>query len=144
MVAHVLDALGWKKIFHRIRIGPGKAVGFGLLDRKPIFILPGTPPSNLIGFLQIALPGLMALSGNPNPYLPVCLARLSSELSGGKSDWTDFFFGRIDSGSDLPVFTPMDKRSRLSAIAEATAIASIPEGYEHLPEGSTIQVQLLK
>ncbi|MGD8837405.1 MAG: molybdopterin molybdotransferase MoeA, partial [Desulfobacteraceae bacterium] len=61
LVAKVLDRLGWQQIFHRIRIGPGKAVGFGMLNHKPVFILPGGPPSNLMGFLQIALPGLLKL-----------------------------------------------------------------------------------
>ena len=41
LVAKVLEELGWRQIFHRIRIGPGKAVGFGLLGDKPVFILPG-------------------------------------------------------------------------------------------------------
>ena len=61
MMAEVLDSLGWKKVFHRIRIGPGKAVGFGTMNDKPVFILPGSPASNLMAFLQIALPGLGAL-----------------------------------------------------------------------------------
>ena len=68
MVAQVLEGLGWEEVFHRIRIGPGKAVGFGMLNKKPVFILPGGPPSNLMGFLQIALPGLLALSGHANQW----------------------------------------------------------------------------
>ncbi|OPY66054.1 MAG: Molybdopterin molybdenumtransferase [Syntrophorhabdus sp. PtaU1.Bin050] len=146
MVAGVLEELGWKQVFHRIRIGPGKAVGFGMLNEKPVFILPGGPPSNLMGFLQIALPGLLALSGHANPGLPRINARLGSELREGKHNWTDFFFGTLDleHGEGLPTFHPMKKRSRLSSIAEATAVASIPEGQDHLSEGSVIDVQILK
>ena len=58
-VVQILEELGWKQYFHRVRIGPGKAVGFGTLQGKPIFVLPGGPPSNLLAFLQIALPGLL-------------------------------------------------------------------------------------
>jgi len=146
MVAAVLEELGWKQVFHRIRIGPGKAVGFGMLNEKPVFILPGGPPSNLMGFLQIALPGLLALSGHTNPGLPRINARLGSELREGKHNWTDFFFGTLDleHGEGLPTFHPMKKRSRLNSIAEATAVASIPEGQDHLSEGSVIDVQILK
>ncbi|OPX95474.1 MAG: Molybdopterin molybdenumtransferase [Syntrophorhabdus sp. PtaB.Bin006] len=144
MVAQVLEELGWKQVFHRIRIGPGKAVGFGMLNEKPVFILPGGPPSNLMGFLQIALPGLLALSGHTNPSLPGINARLGSELKEGKHNWTDFFFGTLERGEGLPTFYPMRKRSRLSSIAEATAVASIPEGQDHLSEGSVIDVELLK
>ncbi|MGD0229177.1 MAG: gephyrin-like molybdotransferase Glp [Syntrophorhabdales bacterium] len=144
MVVQVLEGLGWQKVFHLIRIGPGKAVGFGILDKKSVFILPGGPPSNLMGFLQIALPGLLALSGHANPGLPVINARLASEIRGREPDWTDFFFGTLELDGGLPTFHPLKKRSRLGSIAEATALASIPEGQDRLLEGSVIHVQLLK
>jgi len=41
------------------------------------------------------------------------------------------------------VFHPMMKRSRLSAVAEATAIGAIPEGKDSLHEGEVIRVQLI-
>ena len=144
LMAHVLEELGWQKVFHRIRIGPGKAVGFGMLVNKPVFVLAGGPPSNLMGFLQIALPGLLALSGHPDPGLPRITARLASEICGGESDWTDFFFGTLEWNGELPDFYPMTKRNRLYSLAEATAVASIPEGQDSLPRGSIISVQWLK
>ena len=143
MVAKVLEQLGWQQVFHRIRIGPGKAVGFGMLDKKPVFILPGGPPSNLMGFLQIALPVLLALSGHLNPGLPRINAKASVDLRGRHHDWTQFFFGLLEEGSGMPVFHPMRDSSRLRSIAEAKAVASIPEGKDHIPAGSVISVQLL-
>jgi len=143
LVALVLERLGWKKVFHRIRIGPGKAVGFGTLGTKPIFILPGGPSSNLMGFLQIALPGLLALSGHANPGLPRTRGRIASELKGREPGWTDFFFGTLEYGDGLRTFYPLRTVSRLVSIAEATAIASIPEGTNHLPAGSPVDVQVL-
>jgi molybdopterin molybdotransferase len=143
MVADVLEGMGWKKVFHQIRMGPGKAVGFGILNRKPVFILPGGPPSNLMAFLQIALPGLMRLCGHANPGLPRMNAVLASAMEEGKVGWTDLFFGTVEGAEGLPVFHPMKKRSRLSSIAEATAVASIPDDRGSLPEGSVISVQLL-
>ena len=140
----MLEGLGWKEYFHRIRIGPGKAVGFGMIDGKPVFILPGGPSSNLMGFLQIALPGLLALAGHANPHLPRINPRLAADLEGRERDWTDFFFGRLEEVEGFPVFYPLKGSSRLRAIAEAEAIASIPEGQEHLLKGAIISVQLLK
>ena len=143
MVAQVLEGLGWKEMFHRIRIGPGKAVGFGILDEKPVFILPGGPTSNLMGFLQIALPGLLALSGHSSPGLQRINARLGSDLRGRELDWTNFFFGILEYEKGLPTFFPIKKRSRLSSIADAKAVAAIPEGEEYISKGSIISVQLL-
>jgi molybdopterin molybdotransferase len=143
LVARVLEEMGWRKVFHRIRIGPGKAAGFGMLNGKPVFVLPGGPPSNANAFLQVALPGLLALSGHPNPGLPRIKAMLAAPLLKGDCEWTDFFFGTLSFDGELPTFVPQKKRSRLATISDATAIASIPEGFDHLPEGSIIDVQVL-
>jgi molybdopterin molybdotransferase len=144
LVAKVLEGLGWKQVFHRIRIRPGKAVGFGMLDSKPVFILSGGPPSNLMGFLQIALPGLLTLSGHSDPGLPRITAVLASEIRGKDPGWTGFFYGTLEPGEGLPVFHPLKRRSRLASMAEATAVASIAEGRDNLPQGSVVYVQLLK
>lgn len=143
MVANALDKLGWKMIFHRIRIRPGKAVGFGILQDKPVFILPGGPPSNLMGFLQITLPGLLARGGHPDPGLPAIFARLAADITDGDPEWTDFFFGILEPDDESFLFHPMEKRARLSSIANATAIAAIPEGTDRLLKGSLLRVQLL-
>jgi len=144
LVVQVLEGLGWRQYFHRIRIGPGKAVGFGLLNGKPVFILPGGPSSNIMGFLQIALPGLLTLAGYANPHLPRINARLAVDLEKRERDWTYFFFGRLEEDEGFPVFHPIKGGSRLRDIAEAEAIASLPEEQEYLLKGSVISVQLLK
>ncbi len=143
LVAQVLERLGWRQVFHRIRIGPGKAVGFGALQDKPVFILPGGPPSNLMGFLQIALPGLLKLAGHHQCGLPTINVRLASQLSGRFADWTQFIYGTLEKSSDLPVFNALTSKSRLRSMAEAQAVVAIAEGQKVLPAGSTAVAQLL-
>lgn len=144
MVVQILERLGWEQAFHRIRIGPGKAVGFGTLGGKPVFILPGGPPSNLMGFLQIALPGLLKLGGHERPALPVMPARTADDLRGAHAHWTQFIFGMIEKREDLPVFHPLKGASRLKSMAEAEAVAAIPEGETRIPAGTVIPVQMLE
>ena len=144
LVARILHELGWTEIFHRIRIGPGKAVGFGLLDGRAVFILPGGPPSNLMGFLQIALPGLLRLAGEADPRLPAIRVRSARALNGRYINWTQFVFGSIEEQqNDLPLFHPIQKTSRLQSMAEATAVASIPEGLTAIAAGQVLSAQLL-
>ncbi len=144
MVARVLERLGWRQVFHRIRIGPGKAVGFGMLNGKPVFILPGGPPSNLMGFLQIALPGLLKLGGYLNPGLPTAAVRLADDIVGSHDDWTQFIFGMIERNGELPVFHSLRGKSRLRSMAEAMAVAAIPEGRTVIPGGSVVPAQILE
>jgi len=142
-VANTLNSLGWKKLFHRIRIGPGKAVGFGLLKNKPVFLLPGGPPSNLMAFLQIALPGLLRLSGHNRPALPRVMMKLSDGLTSRHIDWTHFVYGSFRVGNEYTFFEPLKLASRLKSVAVAEGVIAIPEGVKSLPAGAIIPVQLL-
>ncbi len=144
LIAKVLQHLGWHQVFHRVRIGPGKAVGFGLLSGKPVFILPGGPPSNLMGFLQIALPGLMRLGGLRAPGLPTVNATLAHDVKGRDIEWTQFVFGRLDHGPTIAQFSADRPRSRLRAMAQATAIVAVPEGETVLRAGTVVKAQVLE
>jgi molybdopterin molybdotransferase len=144
LVAQSLERLGWRQAFHRIRIGPGKAVGFGMLRHKPVFILPGGPPSNLMGFLQIALPGLLKLSGCPHMGLPRMRVRLAEQLTGRFADWTQFIFGTLDRQAEPAVFHRLNRKSRLCSMAEAQAVVAIPEGRTVWASGATVPAQLLE
>jgi molybdopterin molybdotransferase len=143
LVAQILESLGWRQVFHRIRMGPGKAVGFGILQDKPVFILPGGPPSNLMGFLQIALPGLLKLAGHQRCGLPNIDVRLTSELSGRSADWTQFIYGTLERSADVPIFHALRNKSRLRSMAEAEAVVAIPEGTTVLAAGAVVTAQAL-
>lgn len=141
LVAHLLDELGWQKIYHRIRIGPGKAVGFGLLGAKPIFCLPGGPPSNHIAFLELALPGLQRLAGWSKPGLPLVAAEMAEEVKG-QTDWTQFVHGRLElRGQTLVFISTWKDTSRLSSMATSNAVAVIPEGTSQIPAGEKVIIQ---
>jgi len=143
LVARVLDDLGWQKIYHRVRLGPGKAIGFGSLDGKPVFILPGGPPSNLVAFLQLALPGLQRLAGIRKPGLPEMPAVLQAPVSGPR-DWTQALFGTLRREGSQVVFRPDGRpASRLKSMAAADALLLIPEGIDGFSEKQDVTVQLL-
>jgi molybdopterin molybdotransferase len=142
LIVGLLDDLGWQKIYHRVRIGPGKAVGFGLFQEKPVFCLPGGPPSNHMAFLQLALPGLQKQCGWEKSGLPYVIVQLMETISGEQS-WTQFIHGTLDISQHRMAFRPLKLRSRLQMMARANAIATIPEGIETISEGTKIPVQVL-
>jgi molybdopterin molybdotransferase len=142
LVVRVLDELGWRKVYHRVRMGPGKAVGLGSWQGRPVFCLPGGPPSNQMAFLQLALPGLHRLEGRGQPGLPVQTACLA-ETVRGQRDWTQFIHGRLELWEGTLRFVPMRMKSRLQEMAHAMAIMQIPEGVERIDAGAPVPVQTL-
>jgi molybdopterin molybdotransferase len=142
LVVRLLDELGWRKVYHRVRMGPGKAVGFGLWQDKPVFCLPGGPPSNHMAFLQLALPGIHRLEGRRQPGLPVQFARLAEPVSGQRN-WTQFVHGRLTANAGEALFHPLHIKNRLQEIARMEAIVTIAESTERLPGGAVVSVQVL-
>jgi molybdopterin molybdotransferase len=142
LVARMLDQLGWQKMYHRVRIGPGKAIGFGFLKNTPVFILPGGPPSNLMAFLQLALPGLLSLAGYSNLQLPHKPSKLA-ETVNGQSNWTQFIFGKFENRHGASYFRSIRYNSRLKSMAEAEGVISIPEGTDQIAAGTEIRVSLV-
>jgi molybdopterin molybdotransferase len=142
LMIRVLSELEWQGVYHRVRMGPGKAVAFGLVEGKPFFCLPGGPPSNEMAFLQLALRGILAMTGHKDPPFPVVMARPTETLRGEKT-WTQFIHGRlVKEGGEVWV-RPDKPKSRLKSMARKEAVIKIPEGCEEVTEGVAVPVQIL-
>jgi molybdopterin molybdotransferase len=142
LVLAALGELGFAQIFRRVRMGPGKGVAMGLVGAKPVFCLPGGPPSNDMAFVQLALPACLALAGHPDPGLREVVARLEGELTG-PADWTQFWHGRLEQNGAETVFRPLPFAGRLRTTAGSQAVARLPEGVERMGPGETVAVQVL-
>ena len=141
LTTQILDKMGWEMCFHRVRVGPGKAVALGILDGKPIFCLPGGPPSNEMAFLQIALPGLLQMAGKPTPPFSYKKVRLAEEVRGDVT-WTQFFQATLEKRGGEWWAIPHRMKSRIQSQARAQALIKIPEGVKSLAPG-LIDVQML-
>ncbi len=143
LIPEVLDNLKWRSVYHGIRMGPGKGTGFGLLENRPFFSLPGGPPSNEVAFLELALPGLIKMKGENRLPFPRINARLTNTVKGNPS-WTQFVHARLSNSKGRQVVTPLKLESRLISMARKNAIIIIPEGCEKLTEGKDIEVQSIR
>jgi len=143
LVIGILDKLRWQKLFHYVRMGPGKGISFGLLEGVPVFCLPGGPASNQTAFLQLALPALFQMSGENRHPLQTIPARLTEDVKSRHHAWTEFkdaFITPDGSGYAVSIYR---NRSRLQAIAGANALICIPAGKKFLIKDEIIPVQLL-
>jgi len=100
LVPEIFRVCGVEKVFHKVRLKPGKPVYFGILrrDREAstlVFGLPGNPASSLVCFDLFARPALQILlttatkaaPGRP-VYLPCTLTRSAAGLEATPLPWT--------------------------------------------------------
>lgn len=71
LVPETLERLGVARVFHKLRLKPGKPLWFGVGPARGdrpgalVFGLPGNPVSGVVGFLLFVRPALAALAGRP-------------------------------------------------------------------------------
>ncbi len=139
----VLMEMGGEVVFHRVRLGPGKAAALILVNGKVVLCLPGGPPSNEMAFLQIALPGLLKMAGKDPVPFEARTAVLSASV-GGDITWTQFFQARLEKKDGRLYAHPLKLKSRLQSQATADALIKVPEGVEQLNKGDEVEVKVLK
>jgi molybdopterin molybdotransferase len=143
LILQVVESMLWQGVYHRVRMGPGKPVGFGMLSGKPFFVLPGGPPSNEMAFLQLALPALMKMQGGEPRVFASIPARLSQAVHGERG-WTEFIHARLSKIGGVLCVNPARLKSRLRSMAEKQALIVIPEERDEIPAGEILEVQLMQ
>lgn len=142
LVTGVLEDLKWNELFHGVRLRPGKSAGFGLLEGRPFFVLPGGPAANEIAFLNLALPGLMRMAGSGSAVFPELKVKLVETVRGQK-DWTHVLFGKIEIMDGILTVKPFKASSRLTSMARKDSFILLPEGVEEFSDGQKITIQIL-
>jgi molybdopterin molybdotransferase len=86
LVPAALERSGVRKVFHKVRVKPGKPLWFGIGPQRGeqpgtlVFGLPGNPASTLVGFLVFVEPALRVLAGQPGLVTQELSARLDFEF----------------------------------------------------------------
>jgi len=142
LISDVVAEMDWQGVYHRVRMGPGKPVGFGLLQAKPFFFLPGGPPSNEMAFLQLGLPALRKMRGES----PIAFATTSATVSQnvyGKKQWTDFIHARLEKRQGRLFVQPARLNSALQSMAQKQALIIVPEDRDEIHAGEVLDIQQL-
>ncbi len=142
LTMQAMEALGMKKIFHRVRMGPGKGACLGKIGGTVVFNLPGGPPSNHVALLLLALPGVRKLMGFAD-FLPPKLRVMMSETLTGPNGWTQLVYGKTRQEGDILFADPLFTRRRLEAMAVADILVEIPEGCNNVMAGDWAMAWLI-
>ncbi len=77
LVRPVLNKLNASLFFDRVDIKPGRPTAFGLLNDKPVFVLPGNPVAVFVCFMAFVLPAVQKLFATD--FTPMLNQVLSNE-----------------------------------------------------------------
>jgi len=138
LVPAALEALGVERVFHKIRLKPGKPLWFGVGAERPagcpgplVFGLPGNPVSGVVGFLLFVRCALARLSAREPQSAWMISGRLTKPFRH-RGDRPTYHPSRLLEANDpaLIRIEPLEwaGSADLRTVARADGFAIFPEG----------------
>jgi molybdopterin molybdotransferase len=131
--------------FYKVAMQPGMPQGFGHVEGKPYFGLPGNPVSVFVSLEVFVRPAILKMMGRRHLFRPEVTARLTDEVRGPRGKLQ---FARVEVRHEKDGWSATPTGSRgsnlISTVARANGLAMIPAGTEASPSGSTVQVMLFR
>jgi len=131
--------------FYRVAMQPGMPQGFGEVEGKPYFGLPGNPVSVFVSFEVFIRPALMKMMGRHQLLRPEIPARLEQDITGPRGK-TQFARVRVRRTKDGWVAIPTGGRGSnlIATVAKANGLAIVPAAVETAFTGDQVQVMLFR
>ena len=122
-VKPAIEQLGGSIVFWKVDVKPGKPLAFGLLQGKPIFILPGNPVAAMVSFELFVRPALLKAMGHQRVLRPRITARLQEPVSnkGTRPHFVRGIVSKHDSGYSVTT-TGNQSSGRLSSLVEGNGL----------------------
>jgi molybdopterin molybdotransferase len=161
LVPDTFARCGVERVFHKVRLKPGKPVWFGIFRRPGapptlVFGLPGNPASSLVCFELFVRPAIRILAGRPRPdwHLPRARAVLKTAAKAAE-DRPVFLPARLERVAEehglkrpfaappLPLAVtplPWTGSSDLLGLAGAGCFVALPAGGGVLAAGSEVEI----
>ena len=144
-VPEVLNDLGFKILFDKIAVQPGKPSTFAVKEgpdgKKVVFALPGNPVSSYLQFELLVKPFIYRSMGGD--YSPIKVTvRAAERYSRRNSERTAFFPVILNSDG---TFSPVgyNGSAHILAMTVADGVAEIPAGKGFINEGEFANVFIL-
>jgi molybdopterin molybdotransferase len=140
-VADAVEDLG-ELIFHGVAIRPGEPVGFGVINSKPVFVLPGYPVATISAFELLVRPFLYAVHGVPvreerRQILAIASKKIPSAV--GRTDFVRVKLLRTEGGYYVEPLR-VSGSGILSSMTKSDGFVVIAENNEGVAEGEQVAV----
>ncbi|UCD94387.1 MAG: molybdopterin molybdotransferase MoeA [Candidatus Zixiibacteriota bacterium] len=117
LVIDIAESCGWRRVFHKVRIKPGKPAYFAVRGKQILFGLPGNPLSAAVTCSVFLIPALKKMAGFTDYRLrpkPAAMPPEDSRKSDRKLIWPGFI--REEAGRTTARFSPKKSSGALTAL----------------------------
>jgi molybdopterin molybdotransferase len=146
-VTRAIDSMGKPGVMvHGIKRKPGRVSGLGIINGKPIVMLPGLIQSTIVGFHVFALPLIRLASGLPTTNsLPAITAKIAEEVSFKSfTPFQQVTFVKIKRAQDGFIAEPiLGDSSLLSIPVKASGFIVTPEHKSIIKKWEEVEVHLI-
>jgi molybdopterin molybdotransferase len=148
LAPEVLAELGVERVFHKVRIKPGKPLWFGVLKTahaaKLVFGLPGNPVSSFVCFELFVRPAMAALAGRGFAGLTTCQAALTKPFvhRGERPTYHPALLRHTKAGSTVEPIVWRGSAD-LRGLSAGNSLAHFPAGDRTFTAGEKVEVFVL-
>jgi len=140
-LADAVEELG-ELLFHGVAIRPGEPTGFGIIDNKPVFVLPGYPVATISAFEMLVKPFLFAVHGVKEERVKiVAVASKKIPSAVGRSDFVRVKLSYTEDGYSVEPLR-VSGSGILSSMTKSNGFAVIEENKEGVEEGEKQEVNV--
>ena len=139
-VPAVLEEMGAKPVFHRVRQRPGFPLWFGMHGETPVFGLPGNPVSSLVCLRRYVIPALNKAQGSRQPTPATATL---AEAVAFKPALTWFLPVRLSTskqGQLLAHPRQTNTSGDFASLAETDGFAQLAANRTHFPVGAPARI----
>jgi len=140
-----LEALGADSVFWRVAQKPGGPLGFWMLNRKPVFGIPGNPVAAMLMVEEYVRPALRKMMGFGHLFRPERMGILEQAWRKSGPDGKVHFLRvavREKDGLLHASLTGPQGSGILSSMLKANALAVIREDEDAIPAGGAVLLHL--
>ena len=145
LVPKVLDDLGVRQVFHKVRLKPGKPVWLGVQGEgerlTPVFGLPGNPLGTFVGFQLFVRRTIAARNGRTELGLPQRQAALADDFQQ-RGDRPTYFPALLSDGPSGAIvrLLPWQGSADIRGATTANCLAIFSAGSKMFGAGELIEV----
>jgi molybdopterin molybdotransferase len=145
LVPETLERLGVERVFHKVRVRPGKPLWYGIGPRRGdgpgplVFGLPGNPVSGIVGFLLFVRPALAVLAGRASQDVETVAHPLASPYTH-QGNRPTYHPARLLTRDGRPAIATLDwaGSADLKSVAQADGFAIFAAGDRTYQQGEIV------